>query len=919
MALLVPLGAADPAGEQTASSTSGVSLPVEQYTLDNGLKVILSLDRSAPTVATSVRYNVGAADETEGSYGFAHLFEHMMFKGSGHIPDGDMDRLADSVGSYTNAFTTFDYTNYYVPDLPPDRLELALWFEADRMGYLLDALDAGKLANQQGVVRNERRQTTEQTPYGLTEEAVYHELFPSDHPYYGSVIGSHEDIQSATLEAVRAFFRTYYVPNNASLAIAGNFNPVQARALVQKHFGSLERGAEPPKPAITAPRIAAEKQLKLTDAVPAPRLTMAWLTPPIFAAGDAEADLTAILLATGESSVLYRSLVREQRIAQEVLATQNSSLHPSVFTINVTAKPGVSVEELRTAVDAELEKLRTQGPAPADLEAARNTRITQMVRGLEDLGTRAVTLNQYGAMLGDPDSLSTDIARYAKVDVAAMQAFARDQLRNDGRVVVDTEPGKRMLPPDPKAPEEPPVVTQPQTAAEAWRATVPSPGPALAIEQATIERFELGNGMPVYLVPSRNLPLVTASVVSRHGSTSDPADRPGTATFTAAMLRQGTAELTADQVATRAAEFGGVLASLAETEGTSLTVHALAAHAREAVDLVGTLVRSPAFREEDRDRVVGDLTGAVDQLNADPEETATIAANSALYGKTPYGHVPVGTEAGLEKVTVDDLRAFHSQAFTPSQAALVLAGDLTVDQARDLAESAFGSWAGSSPAPAAPSAATAVPQRIVLVDSPDSGQTAVQIGQPGLPADDPAFETLQVGNQVLGGLFSSRLNQNLREQKGWSYGVNSRFPRGRGPAPFEAGGSVDQAVTGKAVGEILREIERMRSEDVSAEEFERGRQSLVGATPTLFATTELAAQTVRSVFVFGLPTDYYANRASRLAPLTAAAVREAFAKYLDPATMKIVLVGDGEEIRKQVADLKLGDIVEFGENGLPKS
>ena len=807
VALLVPLGAADSVRSAGKDSAPAVSLPVEKYTLDNGLQVILSLDRSAATVATSLWYDVGSANERPGSYGFAHLFEHMMFTGSGHIPAGKMDQLVDSVGTYTNAGTSFDYTDYYIPGLPPDRLELALWFESDRMAYLLDTLDAGQLANQQAVVRNERRQTTEQEPYGLTDEAVYASLFPPDHPYSGDVIGSHTEIQAATLDAVRAFFRTYYVPNNASLAIAGNFDPVRARAMVEKYFGTIPRGPEPPAPAITVPRMTAEKNLKLTDDVPAARVTMGWLTSPFYSPGDADADLTAVLLATGENSVLYRRLVREQRIAQEVLATQNSSRYPSVFTIQVTAKPGVSPKRLRAAVDAELERLRTEGPTPADLEAARNTRVTELVRGLEDLGTRAQTLTQYNAYLGNPDSLGADLARYSAADANSMRTFVRDQLRTDRRVVIETRPGKRMLPPDPKAPKAPPIVTPPPSKTEAWRAAVPAPGPAVPVAAPTIQRFVLGNGMPVYLAPSHGLPVVTASVVSRYGSTADPVDRPGTATFTGTMLRQGTPDLTADQVAAQTAQFGGVMASLTEPGDTSLTVHALSTHASAAVGLVAQLVRNPAFRQGDRDRVVGDLTGAVRQLTGDAGETAIIAGNAALYGAdAPYGHSPDGTVAGLERITVNDLRAFHAKAFTPDQTALVLAGDLTQAQASALAEAAFGSWAGSSRPPPRPKPTSGAAQRVVLVDTPGAGQTDVRIVGPGLATDDPDFEPLQLANQILGGAFSSRLNQNLRERHGWSYGVYSTLLRGPGGGPFSASGSIDRAATAPAIAEILREL-----------------------------------------------------------------------------------------------------------------
>jgi len=271
IAALLPAGAPTLTGSGASDVPTGglsaLSLPTETFALGNGLRVILAPDRNAATVTTKVTYRVGAANETAGSTGFAHLFEHMMFTGSGHIPLGKMDKLVDALGSYTNAGTTNDYTDYVVPDLPPNRLDLALWFESDRMGYLLDTLDAKNLATQQAVVRNELRQNTEQTPYGLTDTEIYHQLFAKSHPYYAAVIGSHRDVQAAKLAAVRTFFRTYYVPNNAILSIAGNLDPARAKASVTKYFGTIPRGAEPPRPAPAIPHVAAEKDVRLTDAV----------------------------------------------------------------------------------------------------------------------------------------------------------------------------------------------------------------------------------------------------------------------------------------------------------------------------------------------------------------------------------------------------------------------------------------------------------------------------------------------------------------------------------------------------------------------------------------------------------------------------------------------------------------------------
>jgi zinc protease len=895
-----------------------LSLPVEQYDLANGLHVILNRVPDAATVSTNIAYHVGAANETAGSTGFAHLFEHMMFTGSGHIPAKKMDKLVDAVGSYTNAYTTFDYTHFYIPGLPPNRLALALWFESDRMGYLLDRLDAGQLATQQAVVRNERRENSEQAPYALTDGEVYHRLFPKTHPYYGNVIGSHADIQAATLARVQKFFRTYYVPNNASLVLSGNFDPGQARAQIEKYFGTIPRGADPPKPAITVPTLSAEKRVHLTDAVSAPRLTMAWLTPAYFAPGDAEADLTSKILAGGEQSLLYNALVRQRRIAQDVDASQASSRYPSVLELHVTARPGHTVAELRDAVDQTLTQLATNGPTQADLDAARNTFATELVRNIEDLSNRADLLNVYADEAGDANNLHADLARYLAITPQGIAGFVRDHLGRDHRVVIDTEPGKRMLPPDPPAPKAPPIGRPKATTAEAWRTAVPAAGPAVDVGSPAVQRTVLGNGMSVVLVRRSDLPLVTASVVSRYGSAADPRGRPGIATFTSTMLRQGTADLTADQVARRAAAFGGDLDSATDTETSSLTVHSLSTHAGEAVDLLSALVRNPAFREADRKRVAGDLKDAVTQLTTDSAQTARIAGNAAAYGPdSPYGHPAEGTEAGLGRITVADLRTFYQHAFSPAQTALVLAGDLTQAQATDLAQRAFGTWTGSSAAPPVAGLGKPRPERVVLIDSPGAGQTALRVTAPAVAADGPDAEALQVLNQVLGGLFSSRLNQNLRELHGYTYGVYSTVAPGRGPAPFAISTSVEATTTGASITQIFSELQRARKTDISAEELQRGRQSLIGGVAPLFATTDLCVQTAAGVFALGLPDDYYTTRTARLMALTPAGLREVFARHLDPARMKIVVVGDLASLSQQISALHLGTIAHYRTDGLP--
>ncbi|HEV7536163.1 MAG TPA: pitrilysin family protein, partial [Acidimicrobiia bacterium] len=357
-------GRSGPAG---AVPVPRLDVATEQYRLGNGLQVILRRETRLPVVAVNVWYHVGPANEEAGRTGFAHLFEHMMFEGSGHVAEGEADRLLEGAGSSENGSTNFDYTDYIVPDVPANQLELALWLQSDRMGFLLDRLDQTSLANQQAVVRNERRERYDDAPYGLADEEVYHRLFPPGHPYHGDVIGSHADIQAARLDDVRDFFRHYYVPNNASLAIVGDIDVARTKALIEKYFGTIPAGPAVVRRVVPPPPVRAEQRVALTDAVELPRVRMAWLTPPIFQPGDYDAAVTSRLLDGTRASRLTRRLVHDLQIAQSVDTDVDSMADASVFTVTATPKPGHTLAEVEGAIDAVLADLAAHGPTTAEV------------------------------------------------------------------------------------------------------------------------------------------------------------------------------------------------------------------------------------------------------------------------------------------------------------------------------------------------------------------------------------------------------------------------------------------------------------------------------------------------------------------------------------------------------------------------
>ncbi len=431
-----------------------LAIPYEKYKLKNGLEVILSVDRKLPIVSVNVWYHVGAYHESPGRTGFAHLFEHMMFQGSKNVADDVHISLLEQLGATDlNGTTNFDRTNYF-ETVPSNHLETALWLESDRMGFLTDTLTPEKLGTQKEVVKNERRQGTEAAPYGLAQEKLWHALFPLPHPYHGEVIGSMEDLDAATAEDVKSFFRTWYAPANATLAVVGDFDVAKTKALVEKYFGTLPSGPKPAKPQVAQTKLTGETVIRHDEKVATlPMLSIAWLSPPYLTEGDAAADVLATVLATGKASRLYRRLVLEKQIAQSVEASQQSLGAQSVFSIDVVARPGVSTDTLKKEVDALLEEVRKNGITAEELNRARTRYDTRMLSGLESIGGfggKADVLQNYNQFIGEPSYLAQDLARYQAVSLEDVKRYANENLRPDARVVLHAVPEQQP----PAAPKE---------------------------------------------------------------------------------------------------------------------------------------------------------------------------------------------------------------------------------------------------------------------------------------------------------------------------------------------------------------------------------------------------------------------------------------------------------------------------------
>ncbi len=421
------------------------SIPFQRFTLPNGLNVILSEDHSAPIVGVDVHYDVGSKDERPGRTGFAHLFEHLMFQGSAHLPKGEADRLIENVGGSANGATSEDQTVYW-EQIPANALEQALFIESDRMGWLLPTLDQAKLDNQREVVLNERRQTVEMQPYGTAALRLAAELWDADFPYHSTPIGSPEDLKAATLEDVREFFRHWYVPSNASLAIAGDFDPAEARRLVERWFGAIPASPRPSHASPVPKPLSAQKRVAVEDEVELPRVYIAWQSPKLFADGDAALDILGEVLASGKSARLVHRLVMDERIAQSVSAAQVSERLASMFLVVATPKPGQTVERLLAEIDEEIGKLAKEPPNAGEMERAVNKMESAAVFSLEPVGGfegRAASLNRYYLETGDPGYFSKDVGRYRDVKPEQVRDAAARWLRKDARVVLTVVPRSR--------------------------------------------------------------------------------------------------------------------------------------------------------------------------------------------------------------------------------------------------------------------------------------------------------------------------------------------------------------------------------------------------------------------------------------------------------------------------------------------
>ena len=842
-----------------------------------------------------------------------------MFEGSEHVGEKAHIKYVQGAGATdVNGTTSFDRTNYF-ETLPANQLELGMWLESDRMGFLLEGLDRTKLANQRDVVRNERRQG-EGSPYDLANEEMFHQLFPHEHPYYGVVIGSHADVEAARLNDVRDFHQHFYTPNNATIAIAGDFNPAQLKELLTKYFGPIPAGPKVDPVTAVTPPITTQKRSTVTDTVTLPRVSIAFLMPGAYAPGDADGQLLGQVLGGAKASRLDRALRYDHQVAQSTSCGDFSLKLTGIFSCDLTAKPGVKLEDLEAAFWQEVEKLQKEGPTQDELDAARTATLTAKIAGLQRLGGFggiADTLNEYNQYTGDPGYLPKDIARFQATTIASVRDVAAKYLNKNQAVVVDCTPGAKVVNDVPRSPADTDATTKTTApysdafeTAQNWRKTVPVAGPVHPFKLPVPTMFTLKNGLSVYLLRDTSLPVISTALVSRAGSEGNPIDKPGIANFTASMLTEGTDTRSAVQVAQAADRLGTSLSVYSTMDGAYASVgDLLSTNVGNAIDLLADVVRHPSFNPPDLERIRKQELLGIQQESDSVSSIANRVGPHLLYGDQPYGFASAGTEKSLTAITRDQLKSFWSGHYGPVDSALVFSGDITEADAHRLAEQYFGSWTGTAQAevslPAPPPPPTL---KVVIVDKPGSPQTALFAYGLGIPATSPEIDKTSVMNYTLGASFGSRINMNLREEHGYTYGARSTYSEYRKGGSFLAGGLVRTDVTAPAAKELMFEIRRILTDPPTAPELKMAKEARIQSLPGSFETTGATLYDMGALFLYKRPLDYYANLPGRYAAVTLDDVAAAAKSTVHPDHLLILAVGDKTKIEPSLKQLNLAPI-----------
>ena len=892
-----------------------VAIPYEKFTLDNGLDVIVHTDRKAPLVGVAVWYNVGSKDEPAGKSGFAHLFEHLMFNGSENAPGEYFQYLQEIGATDTNGTTNFDRTNYF-QTVPTGALERALWLESDRMGYLLGAVTQAKLDNQRGVVQNEKRQGDNQ-PGGLVFYELIETLFPAPHPYDHTPIGSMADLDSASMEDVRSWFRDKYGPNNATLVLAGDVSAAEGRRLAEKYFGAIERGPVNNPAEASIPELTEDVRTVMRDQVATTSITKYWTVP-----GITDRELTALtvgaqILGGLSSSRLDNALVRNEQLAVGVSGGNYAFQRVGILTVGAFAKPGVETETVEARLGELIDQFIVEGPTEDEVRRAATSTVAQTIRGLEQVGGfggKAVTLASGEVLADDPDFYATQLETLATLTPAEVQSAMQRWMTRPAMTLI-LEPGER----DSTYEEAASVESDGADATEASdeiTVTEVRPAPPLgagsSLDFPDVEHATLANGMKVHYAMRNAVPATYVTMSFNAGSASDPLDKRGLETLAMTLFDEGTTTRTSQQLAEERERLGANISLGGGFDRSSFTLSALSANLVPSLELLSDIVRNPAFAPSELERVRTQQLTSIEQEMKTPASIAQRMLAPLVYGeRNPYGGAANGDAASVGSITRADVTTFQDRWIRPDNGEIFVVSDRPLAEIVGALNVVFGDWDAPAVAKGVKDF-SATPQtpdqpRIVLYNRPNSPQSYILGGQiTPVDARDETYVDFLNANNALGGNFLARINMNLREDKGWSYGSYGYNQTRENAVAYLIQAPVQADRTGDALAELIRETgDFLTTRGVTDDELRRIVAAEIGELPGQFETSPDILTAMQNNALYDRPDNYYELLADRYRAQTRTSLDAAARAAIDPDRFVWVIVGDGEKVEPQLEQLGL--------------
>jgi len=890
-----------------------IVIPYSKYVLDNGLTVVLHPDNSDPLVHVDITYHVGSGREDVGKSGFAHFFEHMMFQGSENVADEQHFGLITESGGTLNGTTNSDRTNYF-ETVPSNQLERMLWLEADRMGFFLDAVTQKKFENQRETVKNERGQRVDNRPYGLLGERVGEAMFPEGHPYSWSVIGYIEDLNRATLEDLKKFFLRWYGPNNATLTIGGDFDEAQTLAWISKYFGGIPRGPEVEKPVYAPVTLDKDRYISLEDNVSLPLMYMSFPTVYRNHPDEAPLDVLMSILGTGKTSLLYKNLVKNGKAVQAQAGHGCRELSCE-FTLLSLPSPGNSLSELEQITRASLEEFEARGANDDDLQRVKASIVSGMIYGLESVSGKVSQLAAYETFQDDPNAIKADIARYEGVTKADVMRVYKQYIKDKPAVIMSIVPkgqADAIIKPDTwqryerTIPEDQPseLALRPGTS-DFDRSIVPPSGANPSIKVPALYRAETKNGVKILGAVNNEVPTTTIQLRIPAGQTREPVSKLGLANLTAAMMSEATKTSTAEDLANRLEKLGSSVSFGAGDQFSTLSIRTLTENLDETLDIALEKLTSPKFDQADFARLQNQQIEGLKLAQKDAGTIATEVFSKLAFGtNNSFAHSNSGSIDTVKELTLEDVKNFYASNYGPKSADIIVVSDL--NKAKVTAKlNRFSAWNGgnteANPIEAFPKLAAGT---LYFVNKPDAAQSEIRIGKRSLNYDATG-EYYKAGlmNYNLGGAFNSRINLNLREDKGYTYGARSFFNGNKLRGQYRAQAGVRADATAPSIVEFRKEISGFRENGITDAEMAFMKSAIGQRDARAYETPNQKVRFLSEIANYDLAPNFVDERNEILANIQADEINALAKEHINLDDMITVVVGDKAQVMESLGEI----------------